>query len=134
MIKQHIGEAETELFTAVYKRINNLGYSVYIFKPDKVPYPFIHIGETLGFDEEDNKTKIRGRVIQTIDIWHNELLELGTVNSIATAIKNELRQIRRTQNFQWTIAPYGLNTISLIDNSTNVRLRRYRIDVEFRYT
>lgn len=124
--------AEVELYTELHERITSLGYDVYPYKNDK-GFPFVQLGETFNDEEETNKTRIGGRVTQFIHIWHNELNEKGTVSTMAHNIIKTIRDVKRTQSYQWRIPPRGITASNTINETANVRLRHYLIEVEIQY-
>lgn len=125
---------ETELFVRAYKEILALGFDVYPFLPDEqASYPFIHVGSTMIFDEDVLKGKYTGRVIQNIGIWHNDLNSIGTVSDMAYSVRNVLKSISKTENFQWNLTPFGLSGTRDIDRTSGLPLEHYEITAEYRF-
>lgn len=124
---------ENELYNEIYSRLSRLGYAVFPYKNDKNGFPFIHLGETFHNQEVTNKSKNGGEVTQYVHIWHNDLSQIGTVTEIADAVVEAMKSIHSTEHYQWRIPPLGVSGSHTIDYSTAVSLRRYTIDVTYKY-
>lgn len=114
-------DAQQELFTALKLALEALGYDVYdgALPPDNTPYPFIYLGEFQQTDTE-RKNAVTGTVYPTIDVWHNNWEERGTVSKMLLDIKTVCRNLEHTTNFAWLVR--NVNSRILADNTTNTPL------------
>ena len=76
-------DPQQELFTELLLRLKEKGYDVYdtFLPPEGTPYPFIYLADSQQTDDS-NKTAIFGNVYQTINVWHNNPRQRGTVSGI----------------------------------------------------
>ena len=114
-------DAQQELFTALKLALEALGYDVYDdeLPPEGTPYPFIYLGEFQQTDIE-HKNAITGTVYPTIDVWHNNREERGTVSKMLLDIKTICRNLGHTTNFAWLVR--NVSSRILADNTTNTPL------------
>ena len=124
-------DPQQELFTKIKMELEKT-YDVYdsILPPDDTPYPFIYLGDN-QLDDIFYKGIIGGRVYQTIHVWHNNSRQRGLVSSILLFIKQTLRMIDKTTNFNWTLR--SINQQILPDNSTAEPLMHGVLEVEYRF-
>ena len=114
-------DAQQELFTALKLALEALGYDVYdgALPPVNTPYPFIYLGEFQQTDTE-KKNAITGIVYPTIDVWHNNWEERGTVSKMLMDIKTVCRNLEHTTNCAWLVR--NVTSRILADNTTNTPL------------
>jgi len=124
---------EKELYNEVWDRLSGLSQSVYPSLPNEVGYPFIHLHSTNLYDEREIKFKHVGRVVIRVDIWHDNVDEVGTVLDIAQNIRALISRLESTEGFQWNIEPYGVSTSNLMDDTTSKKLRHYTINNELKF-
>lgn len=125
---------EIQLFNEIFKRALTLGYTVVDYSPannPSLPYPFIHIGETISVDLSDNKRFIRGELTQTIHVW-GLASNRALFYDISHRLKNELRQISKLKNYY--VRFLNLNSNDIYDNTTDDDLLHGIIEVEYRLT
>lgn len=114
-------DPQQELFTAYKLALEAMGYSVYDggLPPEGTEYPFIHLGE---FRQSDKmfKNAITGTVYPTINVWHNDEKQRGTVSKILLDIKKVICTIDRTAGFSWL--PQSLDSCIITDKTTKTPL------------
>ena len=125
-------DAQQELFIALRNSIAQ-EYSVYdgYMPPEDTPYPFVYLADSQMIDSP-NKTKINGRVFQTIHVWHNSPMKRGTVSAMMLNIKNIARSIKATTNFHWMVR--SVDQRILADNTTKKPLLHGVVEIEFYFS
>ena len=126
-------DPQQELFTELLIRLREAGYDVYDgeLPPEDTPYPFIYMAETQQVDDA-NKSDVFGSVYQTINVWHNNPRQRGSVSGIILAVKDVCRGIEHTENFGWYLK--NVDQQIRADNTTKQPLLRGILDVEFRFS
>lgn len=124
---------EIEIYTKVWRNLKGLGYDVYPYLPKKVGYPFVHLHSTNIYDEQIIKDRRTGRAIIRVDIWHDDVDEVGMVMTMADGVLEKIKWIISTPNYQWHVLPYGISTSNLTDETMSKRLRHYIVNVELKY-
>lgn len=122
-------DPQQELFTRLKLDLEAKGYSVYdgALPPKDTPYPLVYLADSQLIDEE-NKTAVFGGVNQRIHVWHSDLKQRGTVSQMLLDIKTVCRQIKKTNNFAWSVR--GINQQILADSTTKQPLLHGVLDVE----
>lgn len=114
-------DPQQELFTAYKLALEAKGYSVYDggLPPEGTKYPFIHFGE---FRQSDKmfKNATTGTVYPTINVWHNDEKQRGTVSQILLDIKKVICTVDRTAGFSWL--PQSLESRIITDETTKTPL------------
>lgn len=126
-------DPQQELFTALLLRLKEKGYDVYdtFLPPEGTPYPFIYLADSQQTDDS-NKTAIFGNVYQTINVWHNNPRQRGTVSGILLDIKEICYRLEHTANFAWMVQ--NMNQRILPDNTTKTPLLHGLLEVEFKFS
>lgn len=126
-------DPQQELFSALLSELKKLGYDVYdgFLPPKKTSYPFIYIADNQQIDEE-NKTAVFGRVIQSIHVWHNSPKKRGTVSKMLLDCKTVCRKLEKTNNFSWFVS--SVSQRILHDNTTSQPLLHGILSVEFSFS
>ena len=126
-------DPQQELFTALKRGAEQLGYDVYdgFLPPDGTPYPFVYLGDSRQ-DDAANKTAVFGTVYQTIHVWSNTPHNRGTVSAMLLTIKRLCRQLRRTAHFSWNVR--GVNQTIMPDTTTAQPLLHGVLEVEFYFS
>ena len=114
-------DPQQELFTAYKLALEAMGYKVFDggLPPKDTEYPFIHFGE---FRQSDQmlKNAIIGTVYPTINVWHNDEKQRGTVSKMLLDVKWVICTIDRTAGFNWL--PVSLDSNIITDNTTKTPL------------
>lgn len=114
-------DPQQELFTAYKLSLEAMGYSVYDggLPPEGTEYPFIHFGE---FRQSDQmlKNAVIGTVYPTINVWHNDERQRGTVSKMLLDIKWVICTVSKTAGFSWL--PVSLDSRIITDNTTKTPL------------
>ena len=126
-------DPQQELFTELLLRLKEKGYDVYdtFLPPEGTPYPFIYLADSQQTDDS-NKTAIFGNVYQTINVWHNNPRQRGTVSGILLDIKEICYRLEHTANFAWMVQ--NMNHRILPDNTTKTPLLHGLLEVEFKFS
>ena len=114
-------DPQQELFTAYKLSLEAMGYSVYDggLPPEGTVYPFIHFGD---FRQSDQmmKNAVIGTVYPTINVWHNDEKQRGTVSKMLLDIKWVIYSVDRTAGFSWL--PQSLDSRIITDKTTKTPL------------
>lgn len=123
-------DAQQELFTHLKLNIEALGYAVYegALPPAETPYPFVYLGEFRQSDR-DTKSHPYGNVYPTIHVWHNNMLERGTLSEMLLNIKRVCRATQRTTSYAWSVR--NVNSRIITDTTTKTPLMHGIIDGEW---
>lgn len=126
-------DPQQELFTELLLRLKEKGYDVYdtFLPPEGTPYPFIYLADSQQTDDS-NKTAIFGNVYQTINVWHNNPRQRGTVSGILLDIKEICYRLEHTANYAWMVQ--NMNQRILPDNTTKTPLLHGLLEVEFKFS
>lgn len=126
-------DPQQELFTELLIELRKTKYDVYdSFLPGKgVKYPFIYVADNILVDNP-NKSAVFGTVSQTINVWHNNPRQRGTVSKMLLDIKTICRKIEHTKNFNWMVT--DVNQRILPDNTTNKPLIHGILTVDFLFS
>ncbi|MDL4842836.1 hypothetical protein [Aquibacillus rhizosphaerae] len=121
-----------QLFNTVFKKSLALNYSTYDYSPPKeqgVPYPFVHVGETIGADVINNKTVITGTLTQTVHVWALAT-DRATFADMVHKLEKEFRKITRLTNYN--VRLIALDSNEIYDNTTTDNLLHGIIQVEYK--
>ena len=125
-------DPQQRLFSYLLITLRESGYTVYdgaMPGPNEpTEYPFIYLGENQMMDDF-RKQEVRGRVYQTIHVYHNDLRQRGTVSVILGEIKTICRALENASG--WLLAE--CSTQILPDTTTNTPLIHGIVDVGFRF-
>lgn len=72
--------------------------------PESTPYPFIFLND--GYEIEDFRMKgaYFGQTSISIDVWHNDPTQRGTVDSLLFAVRQICRRIDQTKTYSWCLS------------------------------
>lgn len=128
-----MNDPQQELFTKLLVELRAKGFDVYDgeMPPEDTQYPFVYLADCQQVDSE-TKTQVIGNVFQTINVWHNNKKQRGTVSNILLAIKSTCRNINHTDNFAWNVENVTQRIIP--DNTTKTPLLHGILEVEFTFS
>lgn len=130
-------DPQQELFTELRKRLVTQFGENKVFDgfmpPDGTPYPFIYLAENYSTDVR-TKSKLNGRVVQTIHVWHNSPMKRGTASLMMLGIKDIIRTIEHdgTTNYGWIIQDVTQRILN--DNTTKTPLLHGILEVELYFS
>ena len=127
-------DPQQELFTAILvelrKRYPDQTYDTFL-PPEGTPYPFIYLADNQQIDVQ-NKTAIFGNVSQTINIWHDNPRQRGTVSQMMLDVKRICYSLEQTDHFAWMIK--NVTQRILPDNTTGQPLMHGILEIEFSFS
>lgn len=126
-------DPQQELFIALKLGIEAKGYAVYdgFLPPEGTAYPFVYLGD-LQQTDTSNKSAVFGFVYPTIDVWHNNPRQRGTVSAIMLDIKDVCRQLEHTNNFSWLLQ--GMDERIIADTTTKAPLLHGVLQPNFKFS
>ena len=130
-------DPQQELFSALLVKLREAfeqeGISVYdgVLPPKGTTYPFVYLAESQQVDAA-NKTAVFGSVYQTINVWHNDPHQRGTVSKCLLMIKQVGRTMEHTENHAWSVG--DVNQQILPDSSTSEALLHGILNIEFKFS
>lgn len=125
-------QPDQELFDAVFKICEDLGYDTYDYLPSEgTDYPFVYLGESQELPKE-TKTVIFGKIQQMIHIYGLQT-ERKQVSDMKGAILEQVRNLRKTKNFNWKISNNQTQPQMIPDKSTNTALWHGVIPLEMQF-
>ena len=126
-------DPQQELFIALKLGIEAKGYAVYdgFLPPKDTAYPFVYLGD-LQQTDTSNKSAVFGFVYPTINVWHNNPRQRGTVSAIMLDIKDVCRQLEHTNNFSWLLQ--GMDERIIADTTTKAPLLHGVLQPNFKFS
>lgn len=123
-------DAQQELFTRLKLNIEAEGFKVYdgALPPKGTPYPFVYLGDFEQTDR-DTKTQPYGNVYPTIHVWHDNLMERGTLSEMLLAIKRICRKLSHTTTYAWSVR--NVRSRIITDTTTKAPLMHGIIEAEW---
>lgn len=126
-------DPQQELFTILLVGIKKMGYDVYDggLPPEGTPYPFVYLA---GVDQNDEVTKSQniGMVYPTINVWHNNTRQRGTVSEMLAKIKALCQSIEKTPGCRWTFQRSSQRIMP--DNTTKTPLVHGVLQPEYKFS
>lgn len=121
---------DQSIFDELFKRSLSLNYRTYDVRPLKeVSYPFVDFDDTeLNF--EANKTNVKGTVFIRINVWGLETKRKQT-SEMANKLFDEALNIKQSDGYFWALNTNASQIRWQTDTSTNTRLKRAIVDLEF---
>lgn len=121
-----------QLFNAIFSRSLALNYQTYDYVPAKeenVPYPFVHLAESISADVFDNKQVITSRISQTIHVW-GYANDKALFAEMVFNLELELRNLTRLNNYYVRLV--ALDSNEIIDDTTSDKLLHGIIQAEYK--
>lgn len=97
--------------------------------PRGTPYPFEYLADN-SMDDSKTKSQRLATVTQTIDVWHDNPKQRGTVSARLSEIKESCYDLKRTNGYRWEVV--SCNQQILPDNTTETPLLHGILTVTFR--
>lgn len=130
-------DPQQELFTELRRRLKEKFGEDNVFDgfmpPDGTPYPFIYLADSYMVDVR-TKSKLNGRITQTIHVWHSTPMKRGTVSEMMADIKSIARAVEAegTARFGWIVE--NMSQRILHDNTTKTPLLHGVVEVEYYFS
>jgi hypothetical protein len=128
-------DPQQELFTAIRSICVNLFSEDNVhdgaLPPGDAPYPFVYLGDS-DLTDQPNKSAIFGTVTQTINVWHNNPHQRGTVSRMMLQIKQAAHRLQRTDSFSWDFR--STNQRIITDETTAQPLLHGILELEFHFS
>ena len=125
--------AELELYVALEEKLNEHGFKIVPVNEGAEDFPLVSIPSIMSYPEYSIKGRESGRVVLTIDVWHEDVNALGTVMKVADKVRQLSLSIGETESYQWRVLPHGTSGLHMIDETTGRKLRHYVLDIEHQY-
>lgn len=124
----------TELFAAVLARLLKVFpdrvFST-VMPPEGTPYPFIYISAAHEIEDFRMKGAWFGQAGLSINVWHNDPSQRGTVDSLLFSIRQICRGLEQTENYSWCLSSCSLEYLP--DRTTDQPLYRGILSLEFKH-
>lgn len=124
---------ELELYGAMEEKLREQGIKIVPANERAGEFPLVSIPSIMSYPAYSIKGRESGRVVLTIDVWHEDVNALGTVMKVADTVRRLSLSIEETENYQWRVLPHGTSGLHLIDEATGKKLRHYVLDIEHQY-
>lgn len=102
-----------------------------ILPPDKTPYPFIYLQSPFEIEDFRMKGAYFGQTEISIDVWHSDPKQRGTVDSLLFAIRQLARGLDKTKSYSWCLSECSLEYRP--DTSTSQPLFRGTLSLSFKH-
>lgn len=99
--------------------------------PDDTPYPFIYLNNPYEIEDFRMKGAYFGQTAISIDVWHNDPTQRGTVDSLLFSVRQICRALDRTKTYSWCLSSCSLEYLS--DATTSQPLYRGILSLEFKH-
>lgn len=99
--------------------------------PEQTPYPFIFLNDPYEIEDFRMKGSYFGQTSISIDVWHNDPTQRGTVDSLLFDVRQICRSIDRTKNYSWRLSSCTLEYLP--DTTTSQPLYRGILSLEFKH-
>lgn len=108
-----------------------LGYDTYDQLPDdNTDYPFVDFGDT-EVNPVPNKTDIKGTIHITLNVW-GLYDDRSRVSNMASNLFNEAVKLNEAYGYAVALNIQNSNIRAMRDTSTNTKLRRFIVELDFR--
>lgn len=108
-----------------------LGYDTYDQLPDdEATYPFVDFGDT-EVNPVANKTDIKGTIHITLNVW-GLYDDRSQVSNMASNLFNEAVKLNEAYGYAVALNIQSSNIRAMRDTSTNTKLRRFIVELDFR--
>lgn len=133
MISLMESNPELELYGALEEKLREQGIKIVPVNERADEFPLVSIPSIMSYPAYSIKGRESGRVVLTLDVWHEDVNALGTVMKTADLVRRLSLSIEETENYQWRVLPHGTSGLHLIDEATGKKLRHYVLDIEHQY-
>ena len=99
--------------------------------PEETPYPFIYLNGTYEIEDFRMKGAYFGQTAISIDVWHNDPTQRGTVDSLLFSVRQIFRALDRTDNYNWCLSACTLEYMP--DYTTSQPLYKGILSLEFKH-
>lgn len=99
--------------------------------PENTSYPFIYLNGTHEIEDFRMKGSYFGQTSISIDVWHNDPTQRGTVDSLLFSVRQIARALDRTRHYSWCLSSCSLEYLP--DRTTDQPLYRGILSLEFKH-
>ncbi|MFR7639843.1 MAG: hypothetical protein ACLUYS_09415 [Allobaculum sp.] len=118
------------LLVALRKAYPGMVYDSFL-PPEETPYPFIYLNGTYEIEDFRMKGVYFGQTAISIDVWHNDPTQRGTVDSLLFSVRQIARALDRTDNYNWCLSACTLEYMP--DYTTSQPLYKGILSLEFKH-
>lgn len=118
------------LLVALRKAYPGMVYDSFL-PPEETPYPFIYLNGTYEIEDFRMKGAYFGQTAISIDVWHNDPTQRGTVDSLLFAVRQICRRIDQTKTYSWCLSSCTLEYLP--DTTTSQPLYRGILTLTYKH-
>lgn len=118
------------LLVALRKAYPGMVYDSFL-PPEETPYPFIYLNGTYEIEDFRMKGAYFGQTSISIDVWHNDPTQRGTVDSLLFAVRQICRRIDQTKTYSWCLSSCTLEYLP--DTTTSQPLYRGILTLTYKH-
>lgn len=118
------------LLVALRKAYPGMVYDSFL-PPEETPYPFIYLNGTYEIEDFRMKGVYFGQTAISIDVWHNDPTQRGTVDSLLFSVRQIARALDRIDNYNWCLSACTLEYMP--DYTTSQPLYKGILSLEFKH-
>ncbi len=99
--------------------------------PEQTPYPFIFLNDPYEIEDFRMKGSYFGQTSISIDVWHNDPTQRGTVDSLLFSVRQIARALDRNRLYSLCLSSCSLEYLP--DRTTDQPLYRGILSLEFKH-